>query len=64
MLGEWNAIEADFQQTYGIDLSDPAVRHRRSWRWFKVRLAGLLQVESRIQVIFNPTPEQRKARQE
>jgi hypothetical protein len=60
MLGEWNKIEADFQQHYGIDLSDPGVRHHRSWRWFKVRLGGLLSIESRLQSQFNPTPEQKK----
>lgn len=62
MLEEWNKIENDFQQHYGVDLTDPLVRRRRSWRWFKVRLIGLLQIESRIQAQFNPSPEQKKRR--
>lgn len=62
MLGEWNKIEADFHQHYGIDLSDPTIRGHRSWRWFKARLGGLLIIESRMQSQFNPTPEQKKHR--
>lgn len=60
MLGEWTKLEADFQQHYGIDLTDPTIRRHRSWRWFRVRLMGLLSIESRLQYQFNPTPEQKK----
>lgn len=52
MLEKWSLIEADFQEVYGVDLT--AVRGQRSWRWFVVRLAGLLSTESRIQRVFNP----------
>ena len=38
---EWDLIEADFAEVFGTDLDDPAVRPR-SWRWFMVRLHGLL----------------------
>lgn len=34
-------IEQDFADTYSCDLDDPGVRPR-SWRWFIVRLHGLL----------------------
>lgn len=47
-------IEVDFQQVYGIDLSDPRVRQERTWRWFVVRVIGLLSTECRIQRVFNP----------
>lgn len=58
MLERWNLIEADFQEVYGVDLA--AVRHSRSWRWFVVRLSGLLSTESRIQRVFNPMDHQKK----
>lgn len=51
MLEYWDEIEADFQQTYGVDLTEN--RHK-SWRWFLVRLKNLLRVESRMQNRFNP----------
>ncbi|QLF82703.1 tail assembly chaperone [Microbacterium phage Cicada] len=54
MLGEWDKIEADFQQVYGVDLTEVLLHGRRSWRWFKIRLKNLLVVESRIQHQFNP----------
>ncbi|WZB38568.1 tail assembly chaperone [Microbacterium phage Jera] len=54
MLGEWDKIEADFQQVYGVDLTEVLLQGRKSWRWFKVRLKNLLVVESRIQHQFNP----------
>lgn len=40
VLGQWAAIEADFASHYGVDLSDEL--DRRTWRWFRVRLAGLM----------------------
>lgn len=35
----WPLVEADFQSHYGIDLDEQ--RHR-PYRWFRVRLFGLL----------------------
>ena len=35
-------IEADFQSAYGIDLSEPGLLDRRSARWLRVRISGLL----------------------
>jgi len=42
-----------------VDLT--AVRGQRSWRWFVVRLAGLLSTESRIQRVFNPQDKKKKS---
>ena len=52
------------QELYGIDLSDRAMLRARSWRWVRVRLLGLLSTEGRVQRVLNPTPEQKKARQQ
>jgi hypothetical protein len=40
ILTHWNAIEADFQDL-GIDLASGILRER-SWRWFAVRVMGLI----------------------
>ena len=62
ILAQWVAIEADFQQFYGLDVGDNDLLGRRSWRWMKVRILGLLAVEdSRLQRIFAP-PEPRAKR--
>lgn len=47
LFEHWRHIEADLHQFYGIDLDDPD-RRPRSWRWLKVRIIGLVAVESRI----------------
>ncbi len=60
MLERWNLIEADFQEVYGVDLT--AVRGQRSWRWFVIRLAGLLSTESRIQRVFNPVERKKPSK--
>lgn len=36
------------QQHYGIDLGDRELLRARSWRWLRVRITGLLQIESRL----------------
>jgi len=35
-------IETDMHQVYGIDLGDRGLLRARTWRWLKVRIAGLL----------------------
>jgi hypothetical protein len=45
-------VEADLHQVYGIDLGDPLLR--RSWRWLKLRIAGLCSTESRLSSTLNP----------
>lgn len=47
LLNHWRLIEADLHQFYGIDLDDPD-RSPRSWRWLKVRIIGVVAIESRI----------------
>lgn len=46
LLAQWDRVECDFQEHYGIDLSSGVLEHR-SWRWFRVRLVGLLSTDSR-----------------
>ena len=38
----WRLIETDMHQVYGIDLGDRGLLRARTWRWLKVRIAGLL----------------------
>jgi hypothetical protein len=45
------------QQRYGIDLAQPGLLERRSWRWLKVRIVGLLDVDSRLSLAVFPPPE-------
>lgn len=40
LLTQWNLIEWDFHHTLHVDL--PTVIRGRSWRWFRVRVGGLL----------------------
>lgn len=61
MLDHWNLVELDFQETYGLDLGDPNLLRRRTWRWMSLRMLGLLSTEGRVQRVLNPTPEQKKA---
>lgn len=51
ILKLWGRIEADLQQQ-GVDLDQPGIRHRRSWRWLKTRILGLLEVPPVI--VFDP----------
>lgn len=61
MLAQWPLIEADFQQTYGLDLSTPGLLQERSWRWLKCRIFGLLSAETRLNRHFAP-PERNNSR--
>lgn len=60
LLGQWPLVEADFQETYGLDLSG-GLLGERSWRWFQVRLYGLLSADSRLSRHFAP-PEPKQPR--
>lgn len=33
---------------YGIDLEEPGLMGRRTWRWLRIRILGLLSTESRL----------------
>ena len=39
LIAQWELLEPDFHQVYGADLDE--CRHK-SWRWFRVRLHGLM----------------------
>lgn len=58
LLEQWPLVEADFQDTYGLDLDAPGLMRERSWRWFQTRLYGLLSADSRISRHFAPPPPQ------
>jgi hypothetical protein len=55
VLDQWPLIEADFSSEYGIELED--VFLTRSWRWFTVKVSGLLVAETRLARYFRPDPE-------
>lgn len=48
-------------QFYGVDLSDRTLLPGRSWRWFKLRVVGLLSIESRLASALRPPDPKPKA---
>lgn len=48
ILDAWPLLEADMHAEYGVDLDDRTVLKRRSWRWLRVRVAGLLAADTRL----------------
>ena len=50
-------IEADVQERYGIDLSEPGLLERKTGRWLRVRIGGLLAVDSRLRAVAIPEDE-------
>lgn len=59
ILENWGFLEADFHSEYGVDVSSPKLRRRKTWRWFAVRVKGLLaSPESRLGRVFQPDPEE------
>lgn len=63
IMREWALVELDFAEVYGIDLGEPGLLKRRTWRWVNRLMVGLLSTECRVQRVLNPTPEQKKAQQ-
>jgi hypothetical protein len=57
ILANWPLLESDFQSEYGLDLGNPEIRSARSWRWFWVRLSGLLASDTRLYRALAPAPE-------
>lgn len=55
LLKHWLLIEADLQDR-GIDLEDPAIR-RRTGRWLRVRILGLLAADTRLARKLAPDPQ-------
>lgn len=50
-------MEVDLHQVYGLDVGDTALLRARTWRWLRIRIAGLLSTESRVRAHFTPPPE-------
>jgi hypothetical protein len=42
VFDRWSLVEADFHQTYGIDLGTPGLLKQRTGHWLRMRLLGLL----------------------
>ena len=47
VIEHFNDIETDFHEIYGVDFGD-GVLEQRDWRWFKIRVEGLLIRDSRL----------------
>lgn len=52
----WAMVEADLHSVYGVDLGDATLmaQRGRTWRWLKVRIAGLCSVECRLSDALRP----------
>jgi len=59
-LAEWQLIERDLHQVYGIDVHEAL--DTRSWRWLSSRIVGLLETECRISHFFAPPELQPKTK--
>ncbi|TXL91925.1 hypothetical protein EW053_04425 [Streptomyces sp. IB2014 016-6] len=59
ILEQWDLVEADLQETYQIDV-DSGILRDRSWRWLRVRIAGLISTDSRLSRHFAPKESHRK----
>jgi hypothetical protein len=46
------------QERYGIDLGEPGLLEHRSARWLRVRILGLLSVESRLRFALYPPKDE------
>ncbi|XVU25812.1 hypothetical protein ACQPZJ_01770 [Actinoplanes sp. CA-054009] len=58
ILTRWRTVEADLHQVYGIDLDEPGLLRRRTWRWLEGKILGLLDTKSRLSRALAPEPEQ------
>lgn len=54
-MEQWPLLEADFSSEYGLELEDEFLS--RSWRWFTVKVSGLLIADTRLARCFRPDPE-------
>lgn len=41
-MSGWAVVESGWEAVYGTSLADELLGRRRSWRWFRVRLTGLV----------------------
>ncbi|RLL70308.1 hypothetical protein D7M15_09090 [Streptomyces sp. Z26] len=53
LLEQWPLIETDLHAEYGIDVGSGILR-ARTWRWLRVRIAGLLTADTRVARHFAP----------
>lgn len=60
LLAQWALIEPDLHQFYGID-ADSGILAARTGRWLRVKIRGLLLIESRLRAHVadkhKPSPE-------
>lgn len=47
-------MAVDLHERYGIDVGDRALMRARSWSWMRLRIAGLLDVDSRLHRLLTP----------
>jgi hypothetical protein len=52
LLAQWGLLEYSFHTVLGIDLED--AWHRKSWRWFAVRVKHLLSQDTPLARFFAP----------
>lgn len=57
ILTRWDLVEADLHETYGIDLDQPRLLPRHTWRWLQSRIIGLLSADTRLSRALAPEPE-------
>ncbi|MGR6915428.1 hypothetical protein ACU635_14380 [[Actinomadura] parvosata] len=50
----WPLVEADLHSEFGIDLDEPGLLRKRSWRWLRTRTLGLLTADTRIARALDP----------
>lgn len=55
LFKQWSLLEYAFRSELGVDLE--AVRHTRSWRWFRVMASGLLTGDNVLARHFSPRTE-------
>lgn len=61
LLEQWPLIEADLHDVYGVDVeADPSPLDTRTWRWLRIRIAGLLNADTRLGRHFTPPDTQQR----
>ncbi|TMR99607.1 hypothetical protein EJK15_06775 [Nonomuraea basaltis] len=53
-MTRWGLVEADLHSEFGIDIDEPGLLSRRSWRWLQARIMGLLTADTRIARALDP----------
>lgn len=58
ILTRWALVEADLHSEYGIDVDDRDLLRRRTWRWLRIRILGLLAADTRLSRALAPADNQ------